>query len=181
MNQAASHWVFGYGSLIWRPGFAFVDAQRALLKGAHRSLCIYSHTYRGTPERPGLVFGLARGGACGGMAFEVTDSAWEHVLAYLRERELVSGVYQEVTRAVRLADGRTVGALAYLVDPHHAQYAGQLNLAAQARIVLAGEGQSGSNLEYVVNTHTHLDQIGIADRHLAALAAMLRLEQQQVA
>src|SRR4051794_11420386 len=111
-----THWVFGYGSLIWRPGFEFVAAQRALLRGAHRSLCIYSHTYRGTPELPGLVFGLARGGACGGMAFEVAADKWDAVLAYLRERELVTGVYVETTRPVQLGDGRIANALAFLVD-----------------------------------------------------------------
>jgi cation transport protein ChaC len=168
------HWVFGYGSLIWRPGFAFVSNQRALLRGAHRSLCIYSHTYRGTPERPGLVFGLARGGACGGMAFAVTGEQWPETLRYLRERELVSGVYREALRPVRLQSGETVEALAYLVDEAHIQYAGRLSIAEQAELVRRGVGNSGANTDYVLNTATHLRQLGIRDRSLELLAVALQ-------
>jgi cation transport protein ChaC len=168
------HWVFGYGSLIWRPGFAFVSSQRALLRGAHRSLCIYSHNYRGTPERPGLVFGLARGGACGGMAFAVAGEQWLETLRYLRERELVSGVYREALRPVRLLSGEIVEALAYLVDERHVQYAGRLSIAAQVEIVRRGIGDSGANTDYVLNTATHLRQLGIRDRSLELLAIALQ-------
>jgi glutathione-specific gamma-glutamylcyclotransferase len=175
------HWVFGYGSLIWLPGFAFVASQRALLRGAHRSLCIYSHTYRGTPERPGLVFGLARGGACGGMAFAVADEQWPQTLAYLRARELISGVYREAVRPIRLASGTTVEALAYLVDEGHAQYAGRLTIAEQAELVRHGVGDSGANTDYVLNTATHLRQLGIRDRSLELLAATLQQKLSAVA
>jgi cation transport protein ChaC len=173
MAEENLHWVFGYGSLIWRPGFAFRRSERALLRGAHRSLCIYSHTYRGTPELPGLVFGLARGGSCGGMAFAVDDALWPETLAYLRERELVSGVYREAMRPVRLAGGTMVEALAYLVDAAHPQYAGGLELAEQLRLVRRGRGNSGANIDYVLNTAAHLRQLGIRDRGLEALAAAL--------
>src|SRR6185437_16074701 len=166
-------WVFGYGSLLWRPGFEFVRSERALLKGAHRSLCIYSHHYRGTPEAPGLVFGLARGGACGGMAFAVAEENLPATLGYLRERELVSGVYREAVRPVRLESGETVGAVAYLVDEAHEQYAGRLSIAEQVRLVRRGIGSSGANSEYVLNTVMHLRQLGIRDRALEALAAAL--------
>ena len=98
MSASVLHWVFGYGSLIWQPGFSFVRRERALLRGAHRSLCIYSQHYRGTPEAPGLVFGLAQGGACGGMAFAVADTIWPETLQYLRDRELVTSVYREAVR-----------------------------------------------------------------------------------
>jgi cation transport protein ChaC len=168
------HWVFGYGSLIWRPGFDFVVRERALLRGAHRSLCIYSHIYRGTETAPGLVFGLARGGACGGMAFGVADAAWPEVIAYLRARELVTDVYREAVRPVRLAGGRTVAAVAYLADEHHPQYAGGLTLAEQAGLVRRSIGESGPNLDYVLNTAEHLTQLGIHDRALERLAATLR-------
>jgi cation transport protein ChaC len=167
------HWVFGYGSLIWRPGFGFARSERALLKGAHRSLCIYSHTYRGTPEVPGLVFGLARGGSCGGMAFAVEDAAWPQTLGYLREREQVGGVYREALRPVQLASGAVVVALAFLVDEGHAQYAGRLTIEEQARLVRRGYGNSGANIEYVLNTAEHLGQLGIRDRSLETLAAVL--------
>jgi len=168
-----THWVFGYGSLIWRPGFAFIRSERALLRGAHRSLCIYSHTYRGTPEVPGLVFGLARGGSCGGMAFGVDDAIWLETLQYLRDRELVSDAYREALRPVRLAGGETVEAIAYLVDESHPQYAGRLGLAEQVRLVKRGIGNSGANTDYVLNTAAHLRTLGIRDQALEMLVVAL--------
>jgi cation transport protein ChaC len=168
------HWVFGYGSLIWRPGFDFVVRERALLRGAHRSLCIYSHIYRGTTEAPGLVFGLAHGGACGGMAFGVADPLWPGVLGYLRERELVSDVYREAARPVQLSSGGIVAAVAYLVDEAHPQYAGGLSADEQVRLVRRSTGQSGPNIDYVLNTAEHLARLGIRDRALERLAATLK-------
>ena len=168
------HWVFGYGSLIWRPGFEFVRRERALLRGAHRSLCIYSHIYRGTPEAPGLVFGLAHGGACGGMAFGVANAIWPEVLAYLRARELVSDVYREAMRPVRLTNGGMVAAVAYLVDESHAQYAGGLTMDEQAQLVRRSAGESGPNVDYVLNTAEHLAQLGIRDRSLELLVSRLK-------
>jgi len=168
-----SHWVFGYGSLIWNPGFVFLRSQIATLRGAHRSLSVYSHHYRGTVEQPGLVFGLARGGSCRGMAFEVDAEHWEEAHAYLRARELVTNVYREVVRPVVLDGGAMVPALTYLVDEHHEQYAGRLDMEAQAGMVRLAIGQSGPNVDYVVNTARHLAQIGIRDRQLDQLAKML--------
>jgi len=172
--SADEHWVFGYGSLIWRPGFAFAASQRALLRGAHRSLCIYSHYYRGTEAAPGLVFGLVRGGACGGVAFAVEDRSWPETLQYLRDRELVTSVYKEAVRPVLLSDGRTVRAVTYVVDEAHPQYAGQLDVAEQLRLVRRGFGVSGANTDYVLNTAEQLQQLGIRDRALEALAVALR-------
>ena len=122
-------WVFGYGSLIWKPGFAFLRSETALLRGAHRALSIYSHRHRGTPERPGLVFGLSRGGSCRGVAFEVDATIWPEVFAYLQAREQDRGVYREAWRKVALASGDVVTALAYLVNEGHPQFAGELDLA----------------------------------------------------
>ncbi|SEQ28554.1 cation transport protein ChaC [Devosia sp. YR412] len=177
LETTATHWVFGYGSLIWNPGFAHVSAQQGLLKGAHRSLSIVSHHHRGTVEQPGLVFGLARGGSCRGMVFEVADSDWAQVYAYLQEREQVTAVYRDVMRPVRLADGRTVSALAFLVDENHEQFAGRLDLDQQAAMVRAGVGLSGRNVDYVLNTARHLGELGIRDRQLMALADLLTQEQ----
>ncbi|HEY0919436.1 gamma-glutamylcyclotransferase [Devosia sp.] len=174
MKQQNSYWVFGYGSLIWKPGFAYERAVPALLPGAHRSLCIYSHRHRGTPERPGLVFGLMPGGSCRGMAFEIAPDRWDGVLCYLREREMDRGVYREAQRAVRLAGGDgEVRALAFMVDVRHAQYAGRLALAEQLRLVRAGLGESGPNVEYVLATARHLEQLGINDKALRALVRAL--------
>jgi cation transport protein ChaC len=169
-----SRWVFGYGSLIWRPGFDFVRTVPALLRGAHRSLCIYSHRHRGTPERPGLVFGLVRGGSCRGMAFEVKPAHWDDVHAYLHEREMDRGVYREAVRNIELSDGHTVSALAYLVDERHVQFAGRLDVTEQARLVRGGIGESGPNPEYVLQTAKHLEALGIHDRYLTQLVEVLR-------
>lgn len=169
-----SRWVFGYGSLIWRPGFPYRVSAPALLRGAHRSLCIYSYRHRGTPERPGLVFGLVRGGSCRGMAFEVESSGWTEVHAYLAAREMDRGVYREAVRPVELVDGRVVQALAFLVDERHVQYAGKLAIQEQARLVRAGVGESGPNPEYVLETARHLEQLGIRDRYLNELVSVLR-------
>jgi cation transport protein ChaC len=173
IENASPHWVFGYGSLIWHPGFAFVRSETATLRGAHRSLSVYSHHYRGTVEIPGLVFGLSRGGSCRGMAFEVAADDWDEVHAYLRARELVTDVYREVFRPVRLDSGAVVMAMAYVVDEQHVQYAGRLAIEDQVTMVRSGFGLSGSNVEYVVNTAQHLAQMGIRDKTLDKLAALL--------
>lgn len=173
MNTTSTHWVFGYGSLIWNPGFAYVSAQQGLLKGAHRSLSIVSHYHRGTVERPGLVFGLTRGGSCRGMMFEVADADWAQVYAYLQEREQVTSVYRDVIRPVHLADGRMVSALAFLVDERHEQFAGSLSIDQQLAMVRSGVGLSGRNVDYVLNTARHLRELGIRDRQLMALADQL--------
>ncbi|MEO6394432.1 MAG: gamma-glutamylcyclotransferase [Devosia sp.] len=168
-----NRWVFAYGSLIWNPGFDFLRSERALLRGAHRSLSIYSHRHRGTPEKPGLVFGLSRGGSCRGVAFEVSEANWEDVFNYLEAREQDRGVYRTTRRNVMLADGATVNALAYLVNEKHPQFAGRLELDEQVRLVRAGIGESGHNSEYVRNTASHLLALGIVDPSLAEIVAAL--------
>ncbi len=169
-------WIFGYGSLMWRPGFDYVEARQAKLIGEHRALCIYSFVHRGTPEKPGLVLGLDRGGACQGMAFRVAADRRDGVVAYLREREQATSVYREVLRSVWLdGDARNrVSALVYVTDRGHVQYAGRLTLAQQLHIVRQGHGQSGPNDEYVISTVAALEQQGYRDRSLHQLAAMLR-------
>src|SRR5207253_9693294 len=128
-------WVFGYGSLMWRPGFEFIERIPARLIGEHRALCVYSFVHRGTPEKPGLVLGLDRGGACRGVAFRVAGKNRDSTIAYLREREQVSSVYREVTRSLWLENDprQRVSALAYVVDRSHVQYAGRLSIAEQLR------------------------------------------------
>lgn len=166
-------WVFGYGSLMWNPGFPHRRAEKARLTGAHRSLCVYSWVHRGTEARPGLVFGLDRGGACTGLAFEVAPADRDAVVAYLREREQVTAVYREVVRPVRLADGTIARAMTYVADRAHPQYAGRLGHAAMVEIVRHAAGRSGRNPDYVRATAAHLAELGIRDRGVEALVAEL--------
>lgn len=166
-------YVFGYGSLIWNPGFPFINSEPALLRGAHRSLSVYSHRHRGTAERPGLVFGLSRGGSCRGVAFEVEERNWGDVFDYLQAREQDRGVYREVFREVTLVSGRRVRALAYLVNENHPQFAGRLPILEQVALISGAKGESGRNAEYVRNTAEHLLALGIRDRALAAIVAAL--------
>jgi cation transport protein ChaC len=168
-------WVFAYGSLMWRPGFDFAEQVPARLIGEHRALCVYSFDHRGTPERPGLVLGLDRGGACRGIAFRVAASRRETTIAYLREREQTTHVYREVTRSVWLEDDarRRVSALAYVVDRGHVQYAGRLTLAEQVRYVRQGHGRSGHNRDYVLSTVKSIESQGFRDPKLHKLAELL--------
>ncbi|NBN65530.1 gamma-glutamylcyclotransferase [Microvirga tunisiensis] len=167
-------WVFGYGSLMWKPGFDYAEKRQALLRGAHRALCVYSWVHRGTQERPGLVFGLDRGGACRGMAFRVPAAQAESTIAYLREREQVTMVYLEAHRRIAFADGTTATAVTYVVDRSHPQYAGLLPLDRQLDLVRGAVGQSGANPEYVLNTAAHLDELGIHDQRVSWLAGQLK-------
>lgn len=171
-------WVFGYGSLMWRPGFSHLRAVPARLYGFHRQLCVYSHVHRGTPERPGLVLGLDRGGSCHGLAFEVAPADRDETLAYLRAREQVTSVYREVFTPIRLMtqEAETVEAVAYVVDRAHQQYAGALPVEAQLAYVRQGKGQSGDCTDYVMSTLAHLGEMGIHDHLLESLGRKLGSE-----
>jgi len=168
-------WVFGYGSLMWRPGFEFVEQVPARLIGEHRALCVYSFDHRGTPEKPGLVLGLDRGGACRGVAFRVPAKQRSDTVDYLRSREQTTNVYREVMRSVWLENEarQRVSALAYVVDRGHVQYAGRLSLAEQLRYVQQGHGRSGNNRDYVLSTVKSIEAQGFRDQQLHQLAAML--------
>jgi cation transport protein ChaC len=168
-------WVFGYGSLMWRPGFEFVEKVPARLIGEHRALCVYSFDHRGTPEKPGLVLGLDRGGACRGIAFRVAPELREHTIKYLREREQTTHVYREVMRSVWPDNEarQRVSALTYVADRGHVQYAGRLPLNEQLRIVRQGHGRSGNNRDYVLATVKAIEAEGFRDTQLHQLAVML--------
>lgn len=163
-------WVFGYGSLMWNPGFPHVETVRATLYGYRRSLCIWSWVHRGTESDPGLVLGLDRGGSCSGVAFRVAPHEWGGVLAYLRERELVTHVYREKVLTLSLVDGRRVKGVVYVADPAHEQYAGSPEIETAARIVNAAAGLSGPNDAYLFNTLTQLRAMGIHDQPLEEVA-----------
>ncbi len=166
-------WIFGYGSLMWDPGFAFEERQPALLHGYHRAFCLYSERYRGTPERPGLVLGLAPGGSCKGRAFRVAASSIDSVLDYLHERELVHYVYQFREVPLRLPAAR-IRAHTYIADIRHERYAGGLGLETAAAIIRQGHGLRGPNIDYLENTIAHLDELGIKEGRLHELLAVVR-------
>jgi cation transport protein ChaC len=196
MTSAFDHadedlWVFGYGSLMWRPGFVYRERAPARLVGLHRALCVYSFVHRGTPEKPGLVLGLDRGGACRGIVYRVDKALRAQTLAYLREREQVTHVYRETVRPVTLdvakpdrragparelaeAHGARVNALVYAVDRSHPQYAGALDLETQLHFVRQGHGQGGPNRDYVLATVKEIEAQGCFDVKLHRLAELLK-------
>ena len=181
--ESGDIWVFGYGSLMWRPGFEALERVPARLKGLHRALCVYSFVHRGTPERPGLVLGLDRGGMCRGIAFRVAGAARAETVAYLRGREQVTSVYLETMRRIELEDEsrRQVRALCYVVNRGHVQYAGRLTLAEQLDRVRHGRGRSGPNSDYVVETVRALEALGYRETDLHLLADRLKAGHEPIA
>ncbi|MEM8572243.1 MAG: gamma-glutamylcyclotransferase [Pseudomonadota bacterium] len=175
-GQAEDLWIFGYGSLIWHPGFDYLSRHLASLSGHSRSFCMVSVHYRGTPERPGLVLALdaASGCVCEGVAYRVSQSHAAETLAYLRERELVSYAYVEAWLPVHLQSGETVEAVTYVIDRDHPQYRGDLDLQRQADIIASAEGPRGPNADYLFNTVDGLVELGLHDADLLALAGLVR-------
>jgi cation transport protein ChaC len=166
-------WIFGYGSLMWDPGFAFVEVRAALLRGYHRSFCVYSHRHRGTAERPGLVLGLDRGGACKGIAYRVPAVDVAPALHYLWEREMSNRTYHLKEVPLATAAG-TVMARAFAVDRTHQNYAGRLPLEETARLILQGIGARGPCRQYLENTVRELKKLGLVDGPLHRLEAVVQ-------
>jgi glutathione-specific gamma-glutamylcyclotransferase len=173
-GTSGDFWVFGYGSLMWNPGFAHEEAVKARLYGYHRALCIKSRHYRGTPERSGLVMGLDRGGSCVGMAFRVAARDEAGVIDYLHQREMISYVYRNLRLGIRTGDGRKVTAMTFVADQKHEQFAGHLSAEEAAKIVRGAHGSAGPNEEYVFNTLTHLREIGISDPWLESVGRLIK-------
>lgn len=161
-------WVFGYGSLMWRPDFVYEEVHRATLVGYRRCFCVFSTHHRGNEQRPGLVLGLDRGGACHGMVFRVAAERRTTTLDYLTAREQVSGVYRDTLVPVALdgEPGREVLALSYIVERRHPGYAGRLDIRQQAQLIRGACGISGPNLDYLINTLAHLESLGIREPDL---------------
>lgn len=161
-------WIFGYGSLIWNPGFAHLAAEPGLVYGYHRRFCMISHRHRGTREVPGLVLALARGGCCRGMAFRVARQDAEAVLAYLWDREMLRYAYRPSSLRVRLQSG-PVAARTFVADPAGANYAGRLAFESIVRIIRQARGERGTNRDYLARTVASLRTLGIADGQLRRL------------
>ena len=169
-------WIFGYGSLIWKPGFDWAEQRLATLTGWRRSFCMTSIHYRGTPEAPGLVLALDAepGCVCHGVAYRLAPETAEATLAYLRARELVTNAYDEHLLPLALDDGRRVEAHAYVMNRAHPQYRGGLSLSEQAEVIARAAGPMGPNAEYLLNTVASLEALGLEDAELAELAALVR-------
>ncbi len=172
-DGAPERWVFGYGSLMWRPGFDYVERQPALLRDHRRSFCIYSIHHRGTPERPGLVLGLAPGGCTRGIAYRVAEDAWPEAYAYLMEREQPTETYVEAKAPVVLGRGGRVQATVFLSDQTHPQWAGALSLERQAELIAGATGLSGRNIDYLRDLVAHLHESETQDADMDALLAQV--------
>ncbi len=175
MTRDEGFWVFGYGSLIWRPGFDYAERRRARLDGFRRSFCLRSVRYRGTPEAPGLVLALDRrpGHACEGVAFRVAPEGAERTRAYLHHREMDTDSYLETFQTVEISGHGPASALCYVMNEAHDHYA-LLPLEAQAEIIARSHGPAGPNREYLHNTVAHLIELGVRDRELERLDALVR-------
>ena len=169
-------WVFGYGSLLWNPGFPVARSERATLHGYSRSFCMRSIHHRGTEEKPGLVLALDeyRDADCTGLALAVEAGHEDRTLVELRERELISSAYLERTLDVHLDTGQIVNAVTFVIDAHHVQYCGGLSLEKQAWIIAQAVGGRGPNTEYLFNTAAHLTEIGLHDPELEWLSQRVR-------
>jgi glutathione-specific gamma-glutamylcyclotransferase len=175
-NAVQPFWVFGYGSLLWDPGFAWTSRHPARLEGFRRSFCMRSIHHRGTRDHPGLVLALdaAEGAVCRGIAFEVAAEIAEETLEYLRARELISAAYLETVQDVVLDGGGRVEALVYVIDRDHWQYCGDLSLEDQAPIIATATGGRGANRDYLFRTAAHLAGMGLADPDLDWLCTRVR-------
>jgi len=178
-NGQGDKWVFGYGSLMWRPGFAYVERRPARLHGRRRAFCIYSVHHRGTYERKGLVLGLAPGGSVRGVAYRVAEAEWPAIYAYLREREQPTETYFETWKSVRLDEGRATPALVFLSDTGHTQWAGDLTLEEQAALIAGAAGLSGRNIDYLRDLVLHLRDEGVTDHAMEKLLTLV--EQREAA
>jgi cation transport protein ChaC len=162
-------WVFGYGSLIWQPGFDFEESMPATLHGWHRAMCILSTHYRGCPQTPGLVLGLDRGGCCRGMAFRLAAERAEEIRQYLYDREMITQVYTPRFAPLRLTDGRRVSGYLFTARRDHAQYSGALSPERAVALIRQGIGSGGTSRDYLASTVEHLERLGIRDAALERL------------
>lgn len=166
-------WVFGYGSLMWNPEFDYLRSETACLNDFHRCLCLWSVEYRGTPEQPGLVMGLDSGGSCMGRAFLISENNAPEIIAQLNEREMITGAYRSSMESIHLSTGEQVDGVCLVVRHDHPQYAPRLDQKVIVDMVKNAHGQRGSNREYVLNTVSHLREMGMVDDALDHIGRLL--------
>ena len=169
-------WVYGYGSLMWRPDFPHLERRTARLHGYHRALCVWSWYHRGSEDDPGLVFGLDLGGSCLGAAYRVAEADKAAVLQTLYRREMVTPVYVPTVRPIHI-DGDSVPAVLFLLDRAHPQYAGRLPTETAARVVAGARGASGANPDYVASAVSHFAELGIHDKRIDAIHRQVAVHQ----
>ena len=170
-------WIFGYGSLMWRPDFAYSKSCSGCAVGVSRRYCIISHAYRGTPEHPGRVLGLVQGGDCHGMAFHIESADIQDSFDSLWQREMITDAYLPTLLDVILEGGRQVQAFVFLADPEHIQYDGSSSDAELAAIIKKSIGPCGRNIDYFNDTFAQLQQLGVCDDRLTRLNTLLNTEQ----
>jgi len=170
LNEDEEVWFFGYGSLMWNPGFPSLADGVAVAQGWQRRFCVYSHRYRGTPKQPGLVLGLDEGGACTGHAYQVCKGRVREVADYLWDREMVTGIYRPTLIDTEVEGHGHRACWAFVVKRDHSQYAGTLSEAECAALIASAAGNRGSNRDYLQNTVKHLNAIGVGDAHLHEIA-----------
>ncbi len=170
-------WLFGYGSLMWRPEFDYLESVSARLYGYHRAFCLWSIEYRGDVTQPGLVLGLDTGGSCAGRAFKICASKIEQIIPLLNRREMITGAYRSITKPLYLDNGNCVKGVSLVARHGHPQYVTPPLTADQTvEIVLKANGKMGPNIDYVRNTITHLRDLGIRDAGMERLATILPTE-----
>lgn len=175
LQPEGDFWLFAYGSLMWNPEFNYLRAETARLHGYHRRLCLWSVEHRGTFEKPGLVMGLDRGGSCHGQAFLIDKVDATEIIDRLNQREMLTGAYRSEMKTLRLGSGEQVGGVCLIARRDHPQYAADLDQQHTIDCVHAAQGGRGSNREYVLNTTRRLQQMGLRDSRLEAIADGLSL------
>jgi len=173
-DEATDFWIFAYGSLIWNPGFPYKSREPARLAGYRRGYCIRSTIYRGTPQAPGLVLGLEKGGECEGVGYRVAGALKTETMNYLRERELITSVYDETLLPIETREGARREAYAYVANPAHEQYVEMRDFDAAVAIIASASGVAGPNCEYAINTWANLAELGIRDPLVERVADALR-------
>lgn len=166
-------WVFGYGSLMWNPAFKYLERRPALLHGWHRSFCLWTPLGRGSPEAPGLVLGLDRGGSCCGIAYRIAAADRETELALVWQREMVGDGYRPRWARVRCREG-SARAIIWVINRDGERYAGKLPVETVARTLASAVGKLGSNRDYLENTVAHLDELCIKEKPLHEILDRMR-------
>jgi len=169
-------WVFGFGSLIWNPAFHFVERRTALVRGYHRQFCLWARAGRGSPQSPGLMLALERGGSCHGVAYRIAPEHVETELDVVWRREMLTGAYRAVWVMVRTPDGPE-HAIAFAANHKHERYVRGLDVDETVRFLATGKGPLGTCCDYLFDTVSHLTHLGIRDRRMEALVERVRAHQ----